>query len=105
MKGTAYFVKYPSRKEDLLRPHLLEDRRAYEIVKTINLRAIDYKNFITDLRIEREYLEDNASLCSEDSAGVCHCILVKQQEGSDGVLVVPDACGYVIWAAYLHELD
>jgi len=104
MRGTAYFIKFPSRIENLWRPHLYEERRPYETVAEVIISKVDYENFITDLRVERQFLEDNANLCNIDGDGVWHCILVQQQEGSDGVLVIPDAAGYVIWAAYLCNI-
>ena len=63
MKGTAFFVKKPSRLNNLLRPHRLEDEVNYEIVKTILLPQIDYENLATDLTVDREYIEQNAHLC------------------------------------------
>lgn len=105
MRDTAYFIKFPSRIENLWRPHLYEERHPYKPAAKVIIDKIDYENFITDLRVEREYLEDKASLCSVDRDGVWYCILVQQQEGSDGVLVIADAGGYVIWAAYLHEVN
>lgn len=105
MRDSAYFVKYPSRIEDLWQPHLCEDQNPYEIATTVTLKAIDYGNFITDLRVERQFLEDNANLCSIDGDGIRHCILVRQRGDKDGVLIIPDAGGYVIWAAYLHKFD
>ena len=44
-RGHAYFVEWPSVAEDLLIPHLLEQEREYEIVKTITLPRIDYENY------------------------------------------------------------
>lgn len=52
----AYFVKRPRIKEDLMRPHLAEQERPYEIAKTIMLSAIDYENFTTDMLADRDYL-------------------------------------------------
>jgi len=105
MRASAYFVKYPSRIEDLWHPHLCEDQSPYETVMIVTLKSIDYGNFITDLRVERQYLEDNAKLCSIDGDGVWHCILVRQRGSQDGILVIPDAGGYVIWAAYLCKTE
>ena len=41
MKGTAYFVKKPSKLSHLIRPHRIEDEIPYEIVKTIRLPQMD----------------------------------------------------------------
>ena len=49
MRGSAYFVKKPSRLNNLLKPHRIEEEVPYEVVKTILLSQIDYENFATDL--------------------------------------------------------
>jgi hypothetical protein len=105
MRGTAYFIKTPSRIEDLRRPHLSEEENTYEIAAEVAISQIDYGNFITDLRVERQFLEDKADLCGVDKDDVWHCLLIRQCGGGDGVLVMPDKNGYVIWAAYLQHTD
>ena len=96
--GYAYFVESPRIIEDLLAPHPIEQETQYEIVKTVKLAKIDYENFITDMLADRQFIEDNTSLCSQ--GGPWRCILVQQHGCTDGVLVVPvDGC-YVGWAAY-----
>ena len=96
--GYAYFVESPRIIEDLKVPHPIEQETQYEIVKTVKLAKIDYENFITDMIADRQFIEDNASLCSQ--GGPCRCILVQQRGRADGVLVMPaDGC-YVGWAAY-----
>ena len=100
MKKTsyAYFVEGPRTIEDLMAPHPYEQERAYEIVKKITLAGIDYENFITDMIADRQFIEDNAGLCSQGE--VWRCLLVKRRDRSDGVLVIPiDGC-YVGWAAH-----
>ena len=62
---------------------------------------MDYENFITVFCVERQYLEDNAGLCGKDAGGVLHCLLIRQRGSHDGVLVLPDRRGYVIFAAYI----
>ena len=96
--GYAFFVESPRIIENLLAPHPIEQETQYEIVKTVKLAKIDYENFITDMIADRQFIEDNASLCSQ--GGPWRCILVQQHGRTDGVLVVPvDGC-YVGWAAY-----
>ena len=96
--ASAYFVECPRIIEDLNVPHPIEREQRYEIVKTVKLAKIDYENFITDMIADRQFIEDNASLCSQGE--VWHCILVQQRGRSDGVLVVPADDCYVGWAAY-----
>ena len=96
--GFAYFVESPRVIEDLMTPHPVERERRYEIAKTVRLAKIDYENFIRDMIADRQFIEDNAALCSQ--GGIWRCLLVQQRGCTDGVLVVPaDGC-YVGWAAY-----
>ncbi len=61
----AYFVKEPRILKDLFAIHAVDLEHPYEVVKTIELPLIDYENFITDMTVDRQYLEDNAHLCSK----------------------------------------
>ena len=99
--GMAFFVKTPRRIEDLLKLHAIEEERAYEIIKYVRLAKIDYENFITDLVADRQFIENNADLCSKD--GTWQCILVQQHGRRDGVLVIPENGCYIGWAAYFNE--
>ena len=99
--GYAYFVDSPRTINDLMVPHPIEQERIYEIVKTIKLSGIDYENFITDMVADRQFIEDNAALCSRGE--VWRCLLVQQRGHMDGVLVMPEDGCYVGWAAYYSE--
>ncbi len=90
---TAFFVFNPSRLDDLTHLHPIDVRKPYVIVKTIELPRIDYENFITDLCVSREFIEENAELCRIDGDGVWHCMLIRQTDRRDGVLVMPDGRG------------
>ena len=87
--GTAFFVERPRRMDDLMCPHLPEWEREYEIVKTIRLSRIDYENFITDMVADRQFLEDNASLCSKGRA-IIRCLEITCKSSRECILVVPD---------------
>lgn len=99
MKGTAYFVKKPSRLSNLLRPHRLEDEVAYEIVRTILLPQIDYENIATDLTVNREYIKQYAYLCGIQD-GVWRCLLIRQENAKTGILVMPEDQSWIGYAAY-----
>ena len=99
MKGSAYFVKKPSRLRDLLKPHRVEDEVSYEIGRTILLPQIDYENFATDLAVDREFIEQYAHLCGIDS-GVWKCLLIQQETAKTGILVMPEDRCWVSYAAY-----
>ena len=99
--GMAFFVKAPHRIEDLRTPQLVEEERVYKVVKQVKLAKIDYENFITDMVADRQFIEDNANLCSKDE--IWCCILVQQRDRTDGVLVMPEDGCFVGWAAYYSE--
>lgn len=94
----AFFIEYPRTIEDLMVPHPVEKERPFEIVTTVRLAKIDYENFITDMIADRQFIEDNAALCSQGE--VWRCIFVQQRGRSDGVLVMPADICHVAWAAY-----
>lgn len=98
---TAFFVEYPYRIEDLMRPHLSEWRKPYKVELVIDLRKIDYENFITDLCVDRWFIEKHTHLCRIDDNGLWHCILVKQKGKNGGVLVMSAGKVFPRWAAYL----
>ena len=98
---TAHFVSMSFRLEDLRRPHLVKHQKPYVIEKTVQLAKIDYENFITDLCVDRWFIEENAKLCRIDDDDVWHCIFVQQQGRTDGVLVMPEGQDFPKWAAYL----
>ena len=99
MRGTAYFVKKPSRLNNLLKPHRIEEEVPYEVVKTIFLSQMDYENFATDLTVDREYIEQNAALCGIHD-GVWKCMLIQQKNVKTGVLVIPEDECWVGYAAF-----
>lgn len=97
--ASAYFVHYPRTVSDLRQPHLLSEEREYEILQTITLSAIDYENYITDMRVSRSFLEDVSGNCG--AGQVMKCAFVKKRRSFFGILTVPDENARVLWAAYL----
>lgn len=100
--GYAYFVKTPRVIEDLRKPHLLEQERPFEVIKTIKLSAIDFENFITDMVVDRQFIEDNFKNCSRGE--VWKCLLVQKRGRCDGILVMPENECFVGYAAYLGDV-
>ena len=99
--GSAFFVPFPRVLSDLKQPHLLEAEQPYEIVQTIILGKMDYDNFCTDMKVDRQFIEDYSELCG--TGPIWKCLFVHQRDKSDGILVVPtDGC-YVKFAAYITE--
>ena len=100
-KGTAYFVQHPRIVKDLIVLHDVVDEQPYEIVKEIWLQAIDFENFITDMTVDRQFIEDYAPLC--DNGEIKKCLLVRGRDPEYGILVLPEAKCFVGWAAYIRE--
>ena len=98
---TAFFVRRPSRMEDIAVLHLLERERPFAVAATVKLAKIDYENFITDMDADRQFIEDHAALCEKGE--VWRCLLVQQRGRTDGVLVMPEDRCFVGWAAYYSE--
>ena len=84
----AFFVERPRCIDELICPHPIEQERKYEVVKTVRLAKIDYQNFITDMVADRQFLEDNAGLCSRNGAAI-RCLRVTCRGSDESVLVVP----------------
>jgi hypothetical protein len=99
--GYAYFVERPRRIEDLIVPHPIEEERPYRIVTEIQLPAIDYENFITDMLADRQFIEDHGRRCKKGE--VWDCLLVSRKGQNDGVLVMPEDGNFVGCAAFYFE--
>ena len=99
--GYAYFVERPRRIEDLMVPHPIEKERPFRIVAEIQLPAIDYENFITDMLADRQFIEDYGRRCKKGE--IWDCLLVRRRGQPDGVLVMPEDGCFVGWAAYCCE--
>ena len=102
--NTNIFIRYPHRIEELKKLHLPEQRQPFVIEKTINLKKIDYENFITDLCVDRWFIQENAKLCCVDKSDVWHCILIRRIGKTDGVLVQSDGCDFAKHAAYFCNI-
>ncbi len=77
---------------------IVEKEHPYRIVTEIQLPAIDYENFITDMLADRQFLSDHGRRCKKGE--VWDCLLVRRRGQPDGVLVMPKAECFVGWAAY-----
>ena len=88
MEHRAFFVLNPRRIEELTISSRNGKWESYMIVKTIRLSKIDFGNFITDMRADRQFIEDHHELCGKPGP-VTKCLLVRQVDLPGGVLVVP----------------
>lgn len=101
--GIGFFVKKPRTIEDLTQLHFIEQERQYEIVKTVELDKINYENFITDMLADRQFIEDNAALCSRGE--IWKCLLIRPRGQTGGVLVMPESGCCVGWAALENRIE
>ena len=100
-RGFAFFVRLPRTLDDLKVLHPLNHERAYEVAAAVTLEAIDYENFITDMLVDRQFIEAHAEKCCRGETWAC--ILVQQTGRKDGILVMPEDGCYVGWAAYVVD--
>ena len=103
MGNTAYFVRRPRKLKDLFALHAVDQEKMYEIVKIIRLSSIDYGNFISDMTVDRRFLEENSVLCSSES--IWKCLLICGEKTRGGILVIPLDGRWVGWAAFLREAE
>ena len=96
--GKAFFVFSPRNAEEFDRPFPLDWIKPYRIVGRIGLSGIDYENFVTDMLVEREYLEPYEKECHTESVYDCVLVFEKGYE-NQGVLVIPDSGGFIKCAA------
>ena len=99
---TCFFIKNPNKIVDLMVLHNYKERRTFEIEKTIELLKYEYNNFIRNFHIDRWYIHEYTNLCYIDDDEIWHCLLVKEIEKNDGILVQSDGCIYAKYAAYYH---
>ncbi|GEM_PF-1910812 len=99
IERTAIFVHRPRRIEELTDSGDAGKRKAYQVIRTVELTVIDFENFITDLLVEREFLTG----CGQGTVGsVLPCVLVQCRRFPFGVLTAARD-GWVEWAAVLDD--
>ncbi|MBQ9412252.1 MAG: hypothetical protein IJU29_04030 [Oscillospiraceae bacterium] len=76
----------------------------HQIMDRIVLEGLEYENFIMDMRVERQFIEDCAPLCASGNRQN-GCLLIQQGgQKADGILVIPENGGCVKYAAEYHDL-
>jgi len=98
--ATAYFVRHPRTIQDLMLLHALDEEQPFVIAQKIYLPMIDYENFLTDMTVDRGFIEENASKCVNDDEYVKRCLFVYCRDPQKGVLIVPEDGRWVGEAAY-----
>lgn len=93
----AYFVHRPRTAADLRAPHRPEAEQAYETIARVRLAKTEYENFITDMLVERAFLDPYAEQCA--ATPPMQCVLIQQGGQTGGILVVTEKTAHVLWAA------
>lgn len=96
--GHGYFIRHPRTIEDLKVLHLTDAERPYRVVAEVVLSAMDYENFVTDMMVDRQFIEDRGQACRRGD--IWDCLFVHRRGREDGVLVIPEDGCFVGWAAY-----
>ncbi len=78
--------------------HLTDAERPYRVVAEVVLSAMDYENFVTDMMVDRQFIEDFGQACRRGD--IWDCLFVHRRGRADGVLVIPEDGCFVGWAAY-----
>ena len=96
MKEKAYFIFRPRTVNDLTPQSHNGTWLPYTIVKTICLPKTEFENFAADLLADRQFIEDNAYLCRDES----DCLLISDLQHSKELLIIPWKGCFVRYAAF-----
>lgn len=80
-----------------------KQRSKFIIEKTILLSALEYKEFCNNLLSNRDFVEENISQMHMDENRTQHCILVKEEGRSEGILIQSEGYSYPRYTAYYKE--
>lgn len=105
MNGHAFFIGKASRIEKLKVLHLLKQEVPFFVEKRITLPKEEYENFINDLGVERQFIDDHKELCRVDQKGVWHSIFIRRRGRTDGVLVMSRGTDRPLYTAYFDSTD
>lgn len=94
----AHFTEKPKTYFDLSKPHLIEEENTYIVKVRVCLRPIEYKNFLTDMLVNREYIERASVYCNSQNDRL-ECVLISKIGSKEGILVVPGEDGHIKMAA------
>jgi len=103
-QDSAAFVRKAYSLDDLIAwDKAAKQRSKFIIEKTILLSTVEYEDFCNNLLSDREFVEENIELMYMDKEKAQHCILVKEEGGTEGVLVQCEGYSYPRYAAYYKE--
>ena len=98
----AQFVRKPNTVKEL--KNISESVSGNEFVteRIVELKAKDYEYFQNNLLDDFECIKSNIDLMRVDTDGVWHCILVREEENKEGILVESEGYEYARYAAYFY---
>ena len=99
LQRRAIFTRKPRVLSEISILAAVENLKPIKVEKIIILPKENYRNFITDMTVERLFLRKYNSLCKIDDEGVWHCLLVVPQGSQVGILVMADNLGFSEYAA------
>ena len=79
----AHFTEKPKTYFDLSKPHLIEEENTYIVKVRVCLRPIEYKNFLTDMLVNREYIERASVYCNSQNDRL-ECVLISKIGSKEG---------------------
>ena len=101
---SAAFVRKAYNIDDLIAwDKAAKQRSKFVIEKNIPLSATEYKEFCDNLLSDRDFVEENISLMHMDKDKTQHCILVKEEGRSEGILIQSEGYSYPRYTAYYKE--
>lgn len=101
---SAAFVRKAYTLDDLISwDKEAKQRSKYIIEKTIVIPKSEYKELCGDLISDRKVVEDNIGLMYMDKNKNQHCILVKEEGSTEGILIQCEGFSYPRYAAYYKE--
>jgi hypothetical protein len=101
---SAAFARKAFNLDDLIEwDKAAKQRSRFIIEKNIVLSASEYKEFCDNLLSDRGFVEENVKRMYTDKNKTQHCILVKEEGRSEGILIQSEGYSYPRYTVYYKE--
>lgn len=87
------------------RTGLERDKVSFTVEKVVELPKDQYEFFINNLLRDFDFIEENKALMYVDEYRVWHCILIKAEDGTDGILVEAEGYSYPRYTSYIESVE
>ena len=77
----------------------------YKIAKTIELTEKEYEIFTNCILDYYDWVKEHKKIMGVDEDGTWHCLLIKAENGTSGILVQASGFDYARYTAYLENID